>query len=129
LHGPWITDLRRRADVVWATLWDSAANVVLAPLLGIEPLPVGISVAVQRPRFGNAINGDITGWKTYALEEAFATRPLAWIDDMTGSYARGWFSREAKPTLVVTCDPATGLAREQMNRVDDWVDEQGSRRG
>lgn len=39
-HGPWITRLREYADVVWATTWEQAANAVLAPLLGIDPLPV-----------------------------------------------------------------------------------------
>ena len=50
LHGPWITELRERADVVWATTWEGMANAALCDVLGIEPLPVGISVLKQRPR-------------------------------------------------------------------------------
>lgn len=122
LHGPWITALRRRADVVWATTWENAANAVLAPLLGIEPLPVGISVAVQKPRFGDAINGDVAGWKAFALETAFEGRPLVWIDDMNGSRAQSWWGRQGQPTRVVTCDSEAGLTAEQMAAVDAWVD-------
>lgn len=122
LHGPWITALRQRADVVWATMWESAANAVVAPLLGIEPLPVGISVSIQAPRFGDAINGDIAGWKAYALAESFHRRPLVWIDDMNEPFGRGWWSRQGQPTRVLTCDPEVGLTAEQMASVDAWVD-------
>lgn len=125
LHGTWITKLREHVDVVWATTWEHAANKYLAPLLGIDPLPVGISVRVQLPRFGDAKNHDSTAWKAMALGDAFRGRSLVWVDDYNESYADPvWWDHEpAMPTRCITCDPQTGLAAGQMAEVDAFVDE------
>jgi hypothetical protein len=50
-HGEWITELRQVLDVAWATAWNEDANRLLAPLLGIAPLPV---VTMPRPRSSRA---------------------------------------------------------------------------
>lgn len=84
--GPWITVLRERADVVWASTWEHAANTHLAPLLGIEPLPVAMSVATDPPRFGYAKNGDSIGWKASVLRVKYTGRPLVWADDGAHNY-------------------------------------------
>jgi hypothetical protein len=39
-HGAWIAELLGAFDVIWATSWNEDANRLLAPLLGIAPLPV-----------------------------------------------------------------------------------------
>ena len=121
LHGPWITGLRQVADVVWATLWEKAANSHLAPLLGIEPLPVGISTEVQVPNYQDVQRHDIARWKAYALAEAFDGRPLVWVDDMNHGYRDSWYSRRRQATLVLWVDPQHGLQPEHMAEVDDFV--------
>lgn len=87
-HGAWIESLLEVADVVWATTWEEAANVCIAPLLGIDPLPVGISVEDHPPRFGHMRNGDSAAWKAEALENKFAGRPLVWADDTASAWIR-----------------------------------------
>lgn len=79
--GAWITGLRRHADVYWATTWEHLANEVLAPLLGVDPLPLAMTVANNPPRFGYARDADSVGWKASVLRERFNGRPLVWIDD------------------------------------------------
>lgn len=120
-HASWITRLRERADPVWATTWEEAANTHLAPLLGIGPLPVGISVAVEKPRFGVARDRDAALWKAMSLARRYAGRPLVWIDDQNHRFAEGWF--QGQPTLIVTTDPRVGLTVEQMREVDVFVRE------
>jgi hypothetical protein len=67
--GPWITHLRQHAEVVWAITWEEAANEFIAPLLGIEPLPLGVNRHEHPPRFGYVKTGDSAGWKLSALRE------------------------------------------------------------
>lgn len=87
-HGAWVRSLTQVADVMWATTWEHAANTHLAPLLGIDPLPVAVSVNTHPPRFAEARNGDASSWKANAILSAFPGRPLVWVDDLAGSYAR-----------------------------------------
>ena len=87
-HGRWIDSLLEVADVVWATTWEEAANVCIAPLLGIDPLPVGISVEKNPPMFSHVRSGDSSGWKSMSLADEFRDRALVWVDDMNGSWIR-----------------------------------------
>lgn len=148
--GPWITALREHADVVWATTWENAANVHLAPLLGIDPLPVAVSVAEHPPRFGYVKNADSAGWKASALRDQFPGRPLVWVDDNAWGYrarpydftpGRTWIdwrrpaadlgaskwiidddgADDAAPTLVVVPDERTGLTVEHRVTVEAFL--------
>lgn len=57
--GPWLTALAAAgADVRWCSTWGRAANLHIAPLLGIAPLP-WIDLAAFPPRFGELRNGDV----------------------------------------------------------------------
>ena len=125
-YGRWLNRLRERADLVWATTWEHAANTHLAPLLGIDPIPVGISTDRQHPRFGYVKNGDSAAWKAEALDEAFPGQPLIWVDDsawreVVGAdvHARPW--RES-PYLVIAPDEKVGLTAEHMAQIEAFVD-------
>lgn len=118
LHGPWINSLRERASVVWATTWEGMANAALCEVLGIESLPVGISVFKQYPRLEEVRKRLSPQWKGHALNEAFGKRELCWVDDLNFiglSYFKG------PRYLGVTTDSAVGLTAEQMEEVDRWV--------
>ena len=78
--------LTQRADLVWATTWEGAANTVLAPLLALGDLELGVSVEVTYPRFGYVRNGDVAAWKAEALAERYTGRPLVWLDDLAWAY-------------------------------------------
>ena len=119
--------------------WEDAANSHLAPLLGIEPLPVAVTVAADLPLFGDI--HDPISWKTDALSCHFAGRPLVWVDDQAGVYRphtadltrvrRDWWdfrtdrlgdrSHAPVPTLVVAPNPATGLTAEQRALIDRFL--------
>ena len=85
-HGSWINALREHADVVWATTWESMANDVLAPLLGIPALEVATSVAADPPWAGYAETTDSAAWKAEVLADRYRGRPLVWVDDAAWRY-------------------------------------------
>ena len=121
LHGPWITALRQHAEVVWATTWEQAANDLLAPLLGIEPLPVGISAAQQPPSAKHLSPRDSTAWKAEALSAAFPDRTLVWVDDQNLPYAD---ALDVQEKLLIDPDPWDGLTASQMEQISAWVEAQ-----
>lgn len=134
LHGRWITELREHAEVVWATTWERAANRYIAPLLGIESLPVGISTAEQKPSSAAFQSMMSVVWKQEALRDKYSGRAICWIDDWAPRGAEWrdlhWFingkhkiEKNEAPTLTIPIDEEIGLTREQMGRVDEWVNE------
>ncbi|WMY79473.1 HAD domain-containing protein [Citricoccus sp. I39-566] len=116
LHGPWITKIRENADICWASTWEYDANRHLVPLLRIEPLPVGISVAAQRPRFHDGP----MDWKARALQQAFPGRPVVWIDDLNFTADHDdWCDRPDR--LLINTDPAIGMTAEHMTQIEEFV--------
>ncbi|MFF7748427.1 hypothetical protein ACFZCP_04050 [Streptomyces sp. NPDC007971] len=61
-------------ELVWATTWMDDANTVLAPWLGLPPLPVVEWPDEDEPP-------DLLHWKTRPLVAWAAGRPFVWIDD------------------------------------------------
>lgn len=127
LHGRWITELRKRAEVVWATTWEHAANYALAPLLGIDPLPVGTSIAQVPPTQEQVDSIDIPGWKAMALNQLYPEQAVTWIDDGNEAFAGGaWQGMNhdgagAAPRLALIADPEYGLTEELMGAADAFV--------
>lgn len=110
-HGIWISELVRVYDVTWATAWNHDANRLLAPLLGITPLPV---LAMPSIPFH-------PGEKVPLVDRLARHRPAAWIDDLHTPEARAWASGRGEPTLLVTIDPSTGLTRRSVDRALGWA--------
>jgi len=119
-HGRWLNALAEKADIYWATTWETAANLHYGPLLGIGLLET-IPHSWWMPTFSDVKNGDVGHWKREALRDLFADRPLVWIDDF--AYDEGLeFWRGSAPTLVIVPDGTIGLTREQMEQVDQFID-------
>ena len=116
LHGPWTTALREKASVVWATTWEGMANKVLAPLLGIQPLPV----ALRSEEFMLKFSQSPMDWKAYTLERMFTERDVCWVDDQNRRFNGNLIFPNY---LVVTTDPAAGLTKGRMSLIDRWVAE------
>ncbi|WP_184956736.1 HAD domain-containing protein [Paractinoplanes abujensis] len=97
-------------QLVWATTWMAEANEVVAPLLGLPPLPV-----VEWPE------GDEGGrlhWKTVPLTRHAAGRPFVWLDDEITDADRRWVAeRYPHPALLRRIDPMVGLAADDFAAV------------
>jgi hypothetical protein len=144
VHAEWITSLREVAEVVWATTWEHAANELLAPLLGIEPLGV-IEHSTVPPTFSQWRNGEVASWKFESIDAHVGDRPLVWVDDQAWGFtqwndpdppARSRFLVDVDegdegdevgrpyskaPSLVVVPDERVGLTDADRSRIDEFV--------
>jgi hypothetical protein len=97
--------------LVWATAWGKEANRRLAPLLGLDPLPVIPFPPLPFPPEG----------KLPAVSHYVGAQPLAWIDDALTLAAHTWAATRAVPTLLLDIDPAVGLTRAEVDQCLAWA--------
>ena len=111
-HGPRLAVLP--CELVWATTWLSDANDLIAPLLGLPPLPV-VSWPDEDPPPG-------LHWKTRFLVDYAAGRPFVWLDDEITDADREWVARcHPGDALLHKVDPRVGLTEADYALVADWT--------
>lgn len=130
-HGPMLRHLADETGLtlVWATAWQHAANELVAPAIGLDPLPV-----IEFPPADAEIDeaGRLRwrpsgGWKWPAVLAYAAGKPLAWLDDdhagVAHAGARIAFHREraGSPTLLCHVDPRRGLGVRHLADIRDWA--------
>jgi hypothetical protein len=114
-----IQRLAERFELVWATSWEDEANDVVAPLLGIPPLPV--------VRF----DGDVplgVSYKLPPIQKYVGDRPFAWIDDDIGNDVVAWARDRTAPTLMLAIDPQSGLLEEDAAELEGFANRVQRRR-
>lgn len=115
-HARQLLALAQRTDLelVWASSWEHQANEIIAPRVGLPPLPV--------VEFGLRIR---CSWKWNAVALYAAGRPLAWLDDEFAAWqnTRGAFNttRQGIDTLLVHVDPAVGLTDRAISEIEFWA--------
>ncbi|MER5638495.1 HAD domain-containing protein [Kitasatospora sp. NPDC002227] len=109
-HGRWLATLAGRFELVWATGWEDQANVFVAPVLNLPPLPV---VRFPPAPFDPAE-------KVPAIKALSGDRPAVWVDDAHTPEARDWARSRSVPTLLVTTDPSRGLTRDMIEGLLAW---------
>jgi hypothetical protein len=110
-HGAWIRELAAAGDLRWASAWGEDANRLLAPLLGVDPLPVVSFPPLPFP----------PEEKVPAIAAAAGDRPAVWIDDNHTDAGRRWAAEREVPTLLVPVDSAIGWTRDDVDRVLAWA--------
>lgn len=91
-------------ELVWATAWMHDANEVIAPLLGLPPLPVA-----DLPKAPLDDPVDILHWKTAALTAVAAGRHFVWVDDEISDIDRAWVNaHHGGSALLQRVDPTLG---------------------
>ncbi|MEU2032817.1 HAD domain-containing protein [Nocardia amamiensis] len=114
-HGPRLLALP--CDLVWATAWMHDANKVIAPLLGLPPLPVA-----DLPDAPEQDPIDTLHWKTAALVAAAAGRPFVWVDDEIADIDRAWVSmHHTGSALLHRVDSRIGLSDTDLTTVGGWL--------
>ncbi|MER5498257.1 HAD domain-containing protein [Streptomyces sp. NPDC002466] len=109
-HGPWLADLGREFELVWATGWEDQANTFITPVLNLPTLPV---VRFPPVPFDPAE-------KVPAIDAFAGDRPAAWVDDAHTPEALAWARSRTAPTLLVTTDPARGLTADMIQELLCW---------
>lgn len=113
--------------LVWATTWEDDANEVVAPRLGLPPLPV---VHWPEPSAEDERDDARHGLhqKTRTLVAWAAARPFAWVDDEPTAADRAWVAdRHPAPALLHRVDPRTGLTAADMTVLRAWLSGPGAR--
>lgn len=104
-------------ELVWATAWMHDANEVIAPTLGLPPLPVA-----DLPEAPLEDPVDTLHWKTAALIAAAAGRRFVWVDDEISDIDRAWVSaHHAGSALLHRVDPRSGLTEADLAQIRGWL--------
>jgi hypothetical protein len=120
----WVHQLHQRAEVVWATTWEAAANI-FATAAGLPAAVVGADSRTHPPRFGYVKDGDSAAWKADALADMYANRPLVWVDDLATRHRRDLYWRhpdDVDKTLVVVPEQHVGITPDHMHVIDAFVE-------
>ncbi|GAA2708154.1 HAD domain-containing protein [Actinoplanes palleronii] len=101
--------------LMWATTWMSDANVVVAPRLGLPPLPVVDFPDADIPERG-------LHWKTTSLIRRAAGIPFIWLDDeMTEADQRWVRIHHPGSALLHQVDPLIGLTDTDFAALRRWL--------
>ncbi|MFH8884524.1 hypothetical protein [Streptomyces californicus] len=136
-HGPRLAALA--CELVWATTWLEDANALVAPRLGLPPLPV---VGLPEPSGAVGGSGGVgeTGceeeeedvriglhWKTRPVVAWAGGRPFVWVDDEITEVDRGWVAvRHPGSALLHRVDPRRGLTNGDYAVVEGWLRRTGA---
>ncbi|MEU3982972.1 HAD domain-containing protein [Streptomyces sp. NPDC026672] len=102
-------------ELVWATTWMDDANTVVAPWLGLPPLPV-----VEWP--DEEAPPALLHWKTRPLVAWAAGRPFVWIDDELTEADRAWVAaHHTPPALLHRVEHQYGITDTDVTNVRDWL--------
>ncbi|MGV9791285.1 HAD domain-containing protein [Streptomyces sp. NPDC003435] len=102
-------------ELVWASTWMDDANAVLAPWLGLPPLPVVPWPDEDEPPA-------LIHWKTRPLVEFAAGRPFVWIDDEITEADRAYVAvHHRAPALLHRVDHDYGLTEADFGTLREWL--------
>ncbi|MEU7003070.1 HAD domain-containing protein [Nonomuraea sp. NPDC046570] len=125
-HGARLLDLalRTRAELVWATTWEDAANEWIAPRLGLPQLPV---IPMGPPRLSETEEM----FKTPYVADYVRGRPFVWFDDQTRDADEDYLRKHqgVGDFLLVHVDPERGLTGEHLAMAHDWLTLSGFSQG
>jgi hypothetical protein len=108
--------------LVWATTWGAAANTLVAPRLGLPPLPVvDWAEAADEVADGVADPGG-RHWKTRPLVDWAAGRPFVWLDDEITDADHVWVAaHHPAPALLHRVDARDGITDADLATLADWI--------
>ncbi|GAB3977498.1 HAD domain-containing protein [Actinoallomurus acanthiterrae] len=110
------------SELVWATMWQEAANEHIGPRIGLPALPV---VPIPRPHEGDTPFESMGAWKArHVAEWASDGRPFAWFDDepdIEEVLAALPGAEKLGPHLIITVDPQTGLTEIDLTKAEQWL--------
>lgn len=105
--------------LVWATTWMERANEIVAPRIGLAPLPVA---DWPDPPAGAGRDPRGLHWKTRHLVDLADGRPFVWLDDEISSMDRLWVgARHPGPSLLQRVEPALGITDADFAAITDWL--------
>ncbi len=115
--GPWLLSLD--AELIWLTTWQSSANEVIGPRLGL-PRQAFLSLPDDRgDRWAKA-----RAVRSWVKECSADIDLLVWVDDHARRFGEDvtWaLEGMPAPSLVLTPGPHRGIDRRDMQRVEAFL--------
>lgn len=113
--GRHLLALSREYELAWCSGWEEKANEYLPHALGLpDPLPHVVFERGDRPVSAH--------WKLAGIDRQLSpSRPLAWVDDAHDERCTAWAAARPGRTLLVSTDPAVGLAEEHVSALLEWA--------
>jgi HAD domain in Swiss Army Knife RNA repair proteins len=109
-HGAALRYLGSMFDIVWATMWEDEANVVIGPALGLDRFP-----------FIEFTEGRADGtWKLPNVQRYAGDRPFVWIDDELFADAYRWSENLSQPNLLVRPNPNVGMTEDHLRDIETF---------
>ncbi|MHA5050009.1 hypothetical protein [Streptomyces sp. SD15] len=104
-------------DLCWASTWMDAANVHIAPVIGLPELPY---VDFTGALFADRPDG--VHWKTERIVAYARNRPFAWVDDELSPADYAYVAaRHPTPALLHFVSPRLGLREGDFTRLADFA--------
>jgi len=104
-------------DLCWATTWMEAANVYIAPVIGLPELPY---VDFTGALFADRPDG--VHWKTERIVAYAEDRPFAWVDDEVSPADSAYVAtHHAAPALLHFVSPRLGLREGDFTRLAEFA--------
>jgi hypothetical protein len=97
--------LARTFELVWCSGWEEKADEHLVHALHLPARPPFLTF----PAVPTAAH-----WKLETVDRHAGERALAWVDDRFDESCHAWARSRRAPTLLVTTDPAVGLAEDHV---------------
>ncbi|AVH59419.1 MULTISPECIES: hypothetical protein, partial [Streptomyces] len=104
-------------DLCWASTWMDAANVYIAPVIGLPELPY---VDFAGALFADRPDG--VHWKTERIVAYARGRPFAWVDDELSRPDYAYVAtHHPAPALLHFVSPRLGLRKDDFTRLADFA--------
>ena len=116
-----INALAARPDVTihWLTTWLTEAPSVLCDLVGVAGHDWSVVGAAE---FEDLVQ---EWWKLDAIRNHAGANRIVWADDdLTYSHGAKRWAEQRGGTLLVETDPRRGITREQMEKIEAFIEEE-----
>ncbi|HRY09027.1 MAG: hypothetical protein H6526_04960 [Actinobacteria bacterium] len=130
-----VTALREHFDIVWFTLWNERAPLLMGPQVGLPDTPylftswhIGEQVMLDQGYPPAAIDRVLYAKSPILAMEADRATQWVWIDDAHGHYDHAYLTQEGFDPAnfrLLRTDLRTGLTWADVERAIAWVPELG----
>lgn len=131
-HADMFKSLSDFYDLRWGTKWNDYANTVLAPMIGVDPLPVTHvdnnmePYCVDTKYARHSKDCDCLHTKTMTLSKFAGDRPFVWVDDESTYRDQRWLDmNHPTPSLAYNVDASVGLTWDDVGVLNDWANVSG----
>lgn len=116
-NGRRLKALQASYEIVWASMWEEAANARVGPLHGLEPLQHVPMLGSTYEDYFRGVTPKLESVKKYINGD----RPFAWIDDEIMPDSFDWAATLSAPRLIIRTEAHIGITPEVFDQLEDFA--------